>query len=256
MSALPLPPSIAHMGEEEDTMRDMALSWIAQDVDLSIHMGMITLCLDTASRAAHQAITTFDGRTLQLLAFRVFNSMAASLRLTTHGYFQSAGMVWRDLYETGWLVSYLHTYPEKIAIWSHEKDRKIRKEFEPHNIRKALNARDKFAHDHRSKIYWDLCGHASHPSFAGLYLLGPPGQDPNCGAFMEMAALSRTLEGLVEACTICAANVSALVDLADDESSSALGRFYIATNEWNASFHGVPFPEERRDEIRKAFGVE
>jgi hypothetical protein len=58
-----------------------------------------------------------DELTLQLLGIRLFNAAGAALKLALSGYYQKGFDARRDILETGFLVDYLTTFPEKIAEW-------------------------------------------------------------------------------------------------------------------------------------------
>jgi hypothetical protein len=138
-----------------------------------------------------------DELTIQYLGLRVFNSAASSLKLSLSGYYQSAFALVRDIFETVALLDYLHTNPNRIAVWK-TSDRKQRiAEFGPGAIRNALNSRDQFSGNKRKEAYDRLSEYASHATAPGFQLLAPEGLG-RIGPFMSEKYLKAWLEEAVK----------------------------------------------------------
>src|ERR1700680_2061184 len=66
--------------------------------------------LDHTSRSDSEA-------TMQMLGIRLFNAAASGVKLALSGYYQTAFQQARDIMETGFLLDYFRTSPEKIPVW-------------------------------------------------------------------------------------------------------------------------------------------
>lgn len=236
-------------------MQHQAAQWISSDPDLAAHLDLITLCMDAIWKFVGQAGCELEHGAVGLLGRRVFNDLAASLRLLFGGYFQVAGMALRDIYETSWLITYLSLHPQELPRWQTATTYNEKQRFSPKRIRDALDRRDGFPDNHRSKIYWELCDLAAHPTLDGLSLLGPPGRAPECGPFMEHEAVHRTMESIVSAAYIGASNIAVSLRK-DDTHDHAVGRLHLEIRRWQHRFIDVPFSREQEEEIRAVFGLQ
>jgi hypothetical protein len=66
--------------------------------------------IDHTSRSDAEATT-------QMLGVRLFNAAASGLKLALSGYHQTAFNQARDIMETGFLLDYFRTSPDKIQVW-------------------------------------------------------------------------------------------------------------------------------------------
>jgi hypothetical protein len=79
---------------------------------------------------------------MQTLGIRLFNAAASGVKHALSGCYQTAFQQARDITETGFLLDYFRTSPEKIPVWKGADRAKQRKLFDPVQIRKALDERD------------------------------------------------------------------------------------------------------------------
>lgn len=244
-----IPGPLAHLMKEEDELKALALKWIGEDDELSHHMSIIAIDMDTVWQAVKQNTSGEDARTIQLLGFRVFNHMGSALRLALGGYFQASAMLLRDLYETGWLINYLLIHPDKIPVWRDADDHKKRKEFEPGAIRSVIDKLDGFEKDARSRVYWQLCDFAAHPNAKGFALLSPPGEEARCGPFITPETLSFALHEIAKTFNVAAANLGRLLDMNHPETNATVRGMFVAVHEWNARFLDSDFTQAQRDKI-------
>ena len=108
---------------------------------------------------------------MQFFGIRLFNAASASIKLALSGYYQKAFDQVRDVIETGFLVDYLISHPQEIAVWR-AADKKVRKErFGPDPVRRALDKRDGYTGNKRKMIYDLISEAASHASFTGFALV-------------------------------------------------------------------------------------
>ncbi len=102
----------------------------------------------------------------------------------------------RDILETGFLLDYLRTYPDKIAEWK-AADKKARiAHFGPGIIRNALDKRDGFSSGARKHIYDLLSEHATHASYPGFSLVINERNLGQIGPFFDQKKLAACLTEL------------------------------------------------------------
>jgi hypothetical protein len=192
-----LPGNLGSLRAEEERIHTESLPLIEKTENLRDHLSMIHGTMAILYALAHDhANTSDDELTIQYLGLRLFNSAASSLKLAFSGYYQSAFLLVRDLFETVALLDYFRTNPNKIAVWqASDKDERIR-EFGPGIIRKALNERDGFSNNKRKEIYDRLSEYASHPTASGFQLLAPDGLG-RIGPFLNEKYLNAWLEETV-----------------------------------------------------------
>jgi len=103
---------------EEEMVRVQSLTTIEQRADLHDHLAIIaeTMNLIWAFSLEH-TYQDDDELTMQLLGIRLFNAAAVSVKLALSGYYQKGLVHLRDVIETGFLIDYLTTCPDKIPEW-------------------------------------------------------------------------------------------------------------------------------------------
>jgi hypothetical protein len=129
--------------QHEEKLRAQSLEAINAREDLRDHFQLISEAMNVIYAFSHDHEHQSDNElTIQLLGIRLFNAAGAAVKLVLSGYYQKAFDVVRDILETGFLVDYLTTYPDKIAEWK-AADKKARiAHFGPGIIRNALDRRD------------------------------------------------------------------------------------------------------------------
>jgi hypothetical protein len=139
--------------------------------DLSDHVGLVK----SAMNILHALTKEHDHRsddelTLQLLGLRLFNTMAASIKLSYAGYYQNAFSALRDFLEAYFLLDYLAAHPHEIAAWRAADKKTLRHRYGPAAIRQALDKRDGLKQAKRKELY-DLMSHvATHATPSGFRL--------------------------------------------------------------------------------------
>jgi len=192
----PLPDNLVLLHEGEETLRGKALEIVAANKALQEHLAITERAMNVLDVYVRQQVAEDDdGRAIQHLGIRVFNGLACSWKLTSTGYHQKAAMIQRDLVETISLVNYLHYFPDQVAAWRVADRTALIREFGPHQIRKALDARTGAGKSRREAIYQKFSMLAAHPSKLGFEMLRPQGGDGAViGPFMDPAALRGLLE--------------------------------------------------------------
>lgn len=200
-----------HKHEEETRVKSLAA--IEQDPALRDHWALVAEAMNLiyAFVKDHEHETD-DELTMQFLGVRLFNAATASIKLALSGYYQKAFDQVRDVLETGFLVDYLTTHPEKIAEWK-AADKKTRKgTFGPDFIRKALDKRDGYVGERRKAVYDLISEAASHASYRGFSLVSNADNLAEIGPFFDAWKLSAWLQDLTK---LMAAFASVLVPAQD-----------------------------------------
>ena len=190
----PVKLALLHSGEE--ALRAKSLARIAEHPDMAAHLAMIGRCMDLIY-ALLPSVKVQDANQLALgnMGIRVFNALAASIKLMMAGYYQASALQLRDILETIFLLDHFSTNVNLVTRWRSlsEKDRK--REFKPTTVRTALDSRDGFTENRRTKAYDPLCKLAGHVTPEGFIMLIPAQHSNNvhCGPFLENRALEATL---------------------------------------------------------------
>lgn len=184
-----------HGHEEKLRAESMALIHAARELSkrLAVIEKAMTLIfvytLDHTSRSDDEAA-------MQMLGIRLFNAAASGVKLALSGYYQTAFQEARDIMETGFLLDYFRTWPEKIAVWKAADRATRRKLFDPVQIRKALDERDGDTEMRRAAEYSKLSELASHATWRG-FRLSTRERFGELGPFVEAINLKAWLHEMV-----------------------------------------------------------
>ena len=198
MSAFPENFDLLAGGEEK--IRQLSKAAIEASADLSLHARMIERAMNMldyiAQRRAH---ADEDELLLQMLAARLFNSGASSMKLLMGGYYQSTVMVMRDILETTFLLDYFHSNRDRIALWRACDEKKRNREFGAMKVRVALDDRDGYTERKRETAYNLLCQLGTHPTYAGFQMLQSKDSNlVNIGPFFDAKLLGIVLYELTK----------------------------------------------------------
>jgi len=136
-----------------------------------------------------------DELTIQYIGIRLFNDAVASFKLMLAGYYQISFNIQRDILETGFLLDYFTSYPEKIQHWKQCSNSQRQKFYTPAKVREALDRRDGFTQKKREKIYKNMCEYASHVSYPGIKLVASNGF-AKIGPFFDKKYLKSCIQEL------------------------------------------------------------
>jgi hypothetical protein len=189
-----------HIGEEE--LRQKSLDAVQADPDNLMHFEMVECVMDYLQFVRMNHLESESDEELliiQLLGARVFNSLAAAIKLILSGYYQAAASLLRDVLETGFLLDYFSTDRSLIQKWKQASEADRKRDFNPAKIRTALDGRDGFKERKREEHYKQLSSFAAHPTFPGLGMLRPePKADALMGPFLAPNLLEATIQELVK----------------------------------------------------------
>jgi len=183
--------------DHEEKLRAESMALIQSDPELSKRLVIIEKAMTVIfGYTLEHTSRSEDETTVKLLGIRVFNAAASGLKLALSGYYQTAFQQARDIMETGFLLDYFRTSPEKIAIWKGADRAMRRKLFDPVQIRKALDERDGDKEMHRAAEYGKLSELASHATWRGFRLTTRQGFG-ELGPFVEIINLKAWLHEMV-----------------------------------------------------------
>jgi hypothetical protein len=235
----------------EEKIRQLSKAAIEASKDLSLHARMIERAMNmldyVAKRRAH---ADEDELVLQMLAARLFNSGASSMKLLLGGYYQSTVMVMRDILETTFLLDYFHSNHDQIAVWRACDEKKRNREFGAMKIRIALDDRDGFTERKREATYNLLCQLGTHPTYTGFQMLQTKGSDKVIvGPFFEPASLDAVLSELAKTIMQAGAQTRHADKLSLEDYRMSLD-YLMAQGDWSDRFFGTKVDRSKIAEIR------
>jgi len=227
---------------EEEMVRVQSLTTIEQRADLHDHLAIIAEAMNLIwAFSLEHTYQDDDELTMQLLGIRLFNAAAVSVKLALSGYYQKGLVHLRDVIETGFLIDYLTTCPDKIPEWK-AADKKNRKNvFGPAAIRKALDERDRYTGEKRKAIYDLISEAASHASYRGFSLLLNAENLGEIGPFFDEKKLTVWLQDLAKHLPIFAAQLVPVQD-GDLKLLATCDHFIAAWRTWAAKYFRVMIP--------------
>jgi len=183
--------------DHEEKLRAESMALIQADPALSKRLAVIEKAMTLIfGYTLEHTSRSDDEATMQMLGIRLFNAAASGVKLALSGYYQTAFQQARDIMETGFLLDYFRTSPEKIAVWKAADRATRRKLFDPVQIRKALDERDGDTEMRRAAEYSKLSELASHATWRGLRLTTRQGFG-ELGPFVEVINLKAWLHEMV-----------------------------------------------------------
>jgi hypothetical protein len=238
--------NIDKLHEHEEQLRAESLALIAQREDLTDHWKLVQEAMNVIYAFAHDHEHGSDDElTMQFLGIRLFNAAAASIKLALSGYYQKAFVHLRDILETYFLVDYLRSSPEQIAVWKNADNRALKRDFSPMPIREALDKRDGYTTQQRKKFYDLASQYASHATYRGFQLTAQGGLG-QIGPFIDEAKLRAWLEEMAK--RFGHAAICLLADFEGEDHQLDLTRkHYLDTvNAWGRKYYGPDFPRAAR----------
>ena len=193
MAETAIPENLVRLHEGEEQLREKALSLVAEDDRLTLHLGVTEAVMDMLDVLRQFETEDEDLKAVKMLSLRLFNAFAASVKLALSGYSQNSALVMRDILETVFLIDLFRTDRATIKRWRFADTKASRQEFQPIEVRKALDARDGFSGQKRAAMYKLLSELAGHPNMKSVHMLRPKGMDARNGPFMEKPTLEAVL---------------------------------------------------------------
>ncbi|NQD36314.1 hypothetical protein HPT27_04695 [Permianibacter sp. IMCC34836] len=220
------PENLARMHEHEERVRFASIEKILSKGDFCDHVDAIHDSLDHLFLLLQEDFPAgSEQHTLQLLAIRVFNSGASSLKLGLSGYFQAGFQLIRDMLEIVNLLDYFSLFPDKIVHWRSADATVIKNEYAPVVIRRALEQNQRFSNQRRDKPYRLLSEYANHPTYKG-FLLVSPNNSPRLGPIEDEGLLNAFLEELAMHLVHCTLAASGMIECHDIDRLKA-GLIYV-----------------------------
>lgn len=194
MSRNLFPANLGTLHENEEALRGVALSLVAQDDRLTISILAVESAMDVADKLRQFPTVDDDLKTIQILGMRIFNAFGSSLKLTLSGYNQNATMILRDVLETVFLLDLFRGNPRIIAHWRLSDKAARLRGYGPVKVRMALDQRDGHTEKKRALAYDTFSELAGHPNASSHLMLRPTKDaDAEIGPFIEETSLTAVL---------------------------------------------------------------
>jgi hypothetical protein len=189
-----IPANLEKLHDGEEQLRARALSIVAGDQILRLHLDVVEGAMDLADVFRQFETSDEDLKVAQILGMRAFNAFGASLKLALSGYHQNSALILRDVLETVFLLNLFSGDRSLISRWR-VADKKTRMQvFSPIKVRKALDARDGFTTQKRAEIYELFSELAGHPNMKSAWMMRPQKDgDAVIGPFIESTALEAVI---------------------------------------------------------------
>jgi hypothetical protein len=228
---------------EEERLRDASLKLIGTREDLRDHLAIVHEAMNAVFAFTQEHVHGSDDElTLQLLGIRLFNDAAASIKLALSGYYQKAFVHVRDIVETYFLVDYLRSNPDKIAVWKGATKKQRLSDFGPGRIRDALDKRDGYTAGMRKATYDLISEHASHATYRGFQMASQDGLG-KLGPFMDEPKLQAWLEEMAKRFGHAAIVLLSDFEGLDPRLDATRAHYLAAVNAWGEKYYGPSFPK-------------
>jgi hypothetical protein len=248
-----LPENLSLLHDGELNYRAETVKAIEADPDMMDHIELLESVMDYIHVFVLRPPKDLDNETVQLLATRMFNDLAAAYGQLTRGYYQIAAMILRDVMEIVFLLGLFIHKPDQIKVWR-ESDHKTRRDlFSPVKVRDFLNSFPGYSEKRRDAAYRMFCEYAAHATQAGFALMGPSGGKPTIGPFFDSGLLKAILEELAQLAAQAGANAGHWFDADNDLQALAtqLRRIEVSAT-WLERFYGRKTDQESIDELKRA----
>ena len=236
-----IPDNLLRLYEGEEILRQKALELVAADKRLQLHMSVVEAAMNLADTLRQLRNEDEDFKVIKLLGMRMFNALAASLKLGLSGYSQNSALIMRDVLETVFLMDFFGHERAALARWR-TADRKGRmKEFSPIRIREALDARDGHVKKKRAEIYEMFSELAAHPTMQSAEMMRPiMGGSAVVGPFIETTSLDAVLSELGRLAVQVGEVLGVFVPPDFNKGKGVLIRFDNAKRTWLQEFYPNP----------------
>jgi hypothetical protein len=236
-----IPQNLLSLQEAEDELRQKALSLIVADKRLQLHLCVAEAAMDLADTLRQTPNEDEDFKVIKLMGMRMFNALAASLKLALSGYHQNSALLMRDVLETIFLVDFFGHEHAAIARWRLADRRGRMREFSPIRIREALDARDGFTEKKRAAMYEMFSELASHPTMQSAEMMRPvKGGNAVIGPFMEATSLNAVLSELGRLSVQVGEVLGVFTPPDFTKGQGVLLRFLSTKNLWLREFYPKP----------------
>ena len=240
MSDNTIPELFVRLHTEEEALRVKSLQRIIDSQDMSAHLMLVEGSMSLI-HALLPSTSEHDADKLMLgnLGIRVFNALAAAIKLLLSGYYQASFLQLRDVLEVAFLLDYFSTDRSLVESWRTLPVAERIQQFSPVKIRAALDNRDGFQEKKREKAYKLLCNYAGHATPEGMMMLVSDNntKNVNCGPFLDDKKLNAALFECAKLALQTAANFSDLKTDKKPHENAADQMFMNIHSNWSERFH-------------------
>lgn len=219
-----IPPNLNFLHQHEELIRAESLVLVAADEALSDHLQVVHDALDHMTNLLLvKSAPDTDRHTVQLVAIRLFNIGATSLKVGLSGYYQQGFQLLRDSLETVNLLDLFRADQAKIGEWRTADNKKLKKDFGPAAVRQALDGFPAYSGQKagRARTYAQFSEYAAHATHRGFTLIAPS-TIPKLGPFLDAQFLRALLEDIGRHLAHTTIELSNLIHDSDDRSMALL----------------------------------
>ena len=184
-----LPDNLDSLHSQEEQLRDKALARVGVDRRLRLHLAVTEQAMNLCNVLRQYHTDDEDLKVIQVLGMRMFNAFGAGIKLALSGYIQNSALILRDVMETVFLVDLFRGEPALIAKWRFADPQRVKSDFSPAAVRKALDKRYGHTTGKREEQYKLFSELAGHPTMKSSWMMRPQKDgDAVIGPFIEKVA--------------------------------------------------------------------
>lgn len=197
---------------QESLIRGQIWAAVSSDGALNDHLSCVQDAMDHLTMLLQvESSPGSNLHTFQLLAMRLFNSGASTIKVGLSGYYQAAFQLLRDTLEVVNLLDLFRIDVAAVTRWVAVSDKKTAKEFIPFSVRQALEKNPEFSGQRRDSIYSTYSDIALHPTYKGIGLMSSSGAC-KLGPFFDLRLTRALLEDLATHLSHATLAISILID--------------------------------------------
>ncbi|WP_377848536.1 hypothetical protein [Bosea sp. UC22_33] len=239
-----IPSNLASLHDAEEQLRGKAMSIIACDERLQLHLAIVEAAMDVGDIFRQFDTCDEDMKVAQVLGMRTFNAFGASLKLALSGYHQNSALILRDVLETVFLLDLFSGDRALIPLWRLADKKARMKQFSPIRVREALDARDGFTSKRRAEMYELFSELAGHPNMKSAWMMRPQkDSDAVIGPFMEETALEAIISEMGRLAVQAGEQINAFFPIDWSPALPSRLAFAQCKREWLSNFYPAPRPE-------------
>jgi len=233
-----IPENLRSLNLQEEELREKALEMLENSPKLVAHLRVAERTMNMAEVLRKFETNDEDLKVIQILSMRMFNAFGACIKLALSGYSQNGALILRDVLETVFLVDLFSHDHKAINRWRFAHSANEKREFQPINVRKALDERDGFTEQKRGAQYKLFSELAGHPSMKSAFMMRPEKNgDAVIGPFIEATSLEAVLSETGKLAVQVGGKLEVFFPDSFEEGTEACKTFLEVQKEWLEIFY-------------------
>lgn len=233
-----LPDNLDSLHSQEEQLRDKALALVGVDRRLGLHLAVTEQAMNLCDVLRQYPTDDEDLKVIQVLGMRMFNAFGAAIKLALSGYIQNSALILHNVMETVFLVDLFRGEPARIAKWRFADTKRVKRDFSPVAVRKALD--DRYGHTTRKreeqyKLFSELAG---HPTMKSSWMMRPQKDgDAVIGPFIEKTSLEAVVSETGRLAVQAGQDISAFIPRDWEPGIEPRMSFAKAAQDWIDTFY-------------------